>query len=167
MCFIIPLSQVHFFNSFFHKQLVAKGYDGVKRWTKKVRRKLEHFGVLPFFSYFDSIANSWTVITLLYLAFLWGPTVDLQTTYSMCHVKCVSVNYYFQPAVQVKVKGQNISSECRNAHKPVCLLVGDFWKVLSHIKQLFLENRIWILYTPMDYGLLCITCCRHLQHFIF
>lgn len=28
--------QVHFFNSFFHKQLVAKGYDGVKRWTKKV-----------------------------------------------------------------------------------------------------------------------------------
>lgn len=32
------LSQVHFFNSFFHKQLVAKGYEGVKRWTKKVRR---------------------------------------------------------------------------------------------------------------------------------
>uniref|UniRef100_A0A665VQD1 Ubiquitin-like protease family profile domain-containing protein n=1 Tax=Echeneis naucrates TaxID=173247 RepID=A0A665VQD1_ECHNA len=30
--------KVHFFNSFFHKQLVAKGYDGVKRWTKKVRR---------------------------------------------------------------------------------------------------------------------------------
>ncbi|XP_035759942.1 uncharacterized protein LOC102799307 [Neolamprologus brichardi] len=29
--------KVHFFNSFFHKQLVAKGYDGVKRWTKKVR----------------------------------------------------------------------------------------------------------------------------------
>uniref|UniRef100_A0A4W6D3R2 Ubiquitin-like protease family profile domain-containing protein n=1 Tax=Lates calcarifer TaxID=8187 RepID=A0A4W6D3R2_LATCA len=28
--------KVHFFNSFFHKQLVAKGYDGVKRWTKKV-----------------------------------------------------------------------------------------------------------------------------------
>ncbi|CAL8307668.1 unnamed protein product [Lota lota] len=29
-------SKVHFFNSFFHKQLVAKGYEGVKRWTKKV-----------------------------------------------------------------------------------------------------------------------------------
>uniref|UniRef100_A0A3Q3RXQ9 SUMO specific peptidase 5 n=1 Tax=Mastacembelus armatus TaxID=205130 RepID=A0A3Q3RXQ9_9TELE len=28
--------KVHFFNSFFHKKLVAKGYDGVKRWTKKV-----------------------------------------------------------------------------------------------------------------------------------
>uniref|UniRef100_A0A3Q2FSA2 Sentrin-specific protease 5-like n=1 Tax=Cyprinodon variegatus TaxID=28743 RepID=A0A3Q2FSA2_CYPVA len=28
--------KVHFFNSFFYKQLVAKGYDGVKRWTKKV-----------------------------------------------------------------------------------------------------------------------------------
>ncbi|KAM3620423.1 uncharacterized protein V6R79_023261 [Siganus canaliculatus] len=28
--------KVHFFNSFFHKQLVAKGYEGVKRWTKKV-----------------------------------------------------------------------------------------------------------------------------------
>ncbi|XP_077440966.1 uncharacterized protein LOC144062984 [Vanacampus margaritifer] len=27
---------VHFFNSFFHKQLDAKGYEGVKRWTKKV-----------------------------------------------------------------------------------------------------------------------------------
>ncbi|MEQ2196144.1 Sentrin-specific protease 5, partial [Xenoophorus captivus] len=33
--FFLPL-QVHFFNSFFYKQLVAKGYDGVKRWTKKV-----------------------------------------------------------------------------------------------------------------------------------
>nr|XP_056705777.1 sentrin-specific protease 5 [Euleptes europaea] len=28
--------KVHFFNSFFHKQLVTKGYIGVKRWTKKV-----------------------------------------------------------------------------------------------------------------------------------
>ncbi|XP_033895108.2 uncharacterized protein LOC117423434 isoform X2 [Acipenser ruthenus] len=28
--------QVHFFNSFFHKQLVTRGYEGVKRWTKKV-----------------------------------------------------------------------------------------------------------------------------------
>lgn len=28
--------KVHFFNSFFHRQLVAKGYEGVKRWTKKV-----------------------------------------------------------------------------------------------------------------------------------
>uniref|UniRef100_A0A3Q2PB83 SUMO specific peptidase 5 n=1 Tax=Fundulus heteroclitus TaxID=8078 RepID=A0A3Q2PB83_FUNHE len=28
--------KVHFFNSFFYKKLVAKGYDGVKRWTKKV-----------------------------------------------------------------------------------------------------------------------------------
>lgn len=30
------LFQVHFFNSFFHRQLVTKGYNGVKRWTKKV-----------------------------------------------------------------------------------------------------------------------------------
>nr|XP_033814495.1 sentrin-specific protease 5-like isoform X1 [Geotrypetes seraphini]XP_033814496.1 sentrin-specific protease 5-like isoform X1 [Geotrypetes seraphini] len=29
-------SKVHFFNSFFHRQLVTKGYNGVKRWTKKV-----------------------------------------------------------------------------------------------------------------------------------
>ncbi|XP_041126232.1 uncharacterized protein LOC121326792 isoform X2 [Polyodon spathula] len=28
--------KVHFFNSFFHKQLVTRGYEGVKRWTKKV-----------------------------------------------------------------------------------------------------------------------------------
>ncbi|XP_048845545.1 uncharacterized protein LOC125716825 [Brienomyrus brachyistius] len=28
--------KVHFFNSFFHKQLITKGYEGVKRWTKKV-----------------------------------------------------------------------------------------------------------------------------------
>ncbi|XP_071998793.1 sentrin-specific protease 5 isoform X1 [Engystomops pustulosus] len=28
--------KIHFFNTFFHKQLVTKGYDGVKRWTKKV-----------------------------------------------------------------------------------------------------------------------------------
>ncbi|XP_040284242.1 sentrin-specific protease 5 [Bufo bufo] len=28
--------KIHFFNTFFHKQLVTKGYDGVRRWTKKV-----------------------------------------------------------------------------------------------------------------------------------
>ncbi|KAL6104240.1 senp5 [Pungitius sinensis] len=28
--------QVHFLNSFFHRQLMTKGYDGVKRWTKQV-----------------------------------------------------------------------------------------------------------------------------------
>ncbi|NXN28243.1 SENP5 protease, partial [Nycticryphes semicollaris] len=28
--------KVHLFNSFFHRQLVTKGYNGVKRWTKKV-----------------------------------------------------------------------------------------------------------------------------------
>lgn len=28
--------KVHFLNSFFHRQLMTKGYNGVKRWTKKV-----------------------------------------------------------------------------------------------------------------------------------
>ncbi|XP_034558549.1 sentrin-specific protease 5-like [Notolabrus celidotus] len=28
--------KVHFLNSFFHRQLMMKGYDGVKRWTKQV-----------------------------------------------------------------------------------------------------------------------------------
>ncbi|XP_076000713.1 sentrin-specific protease 5-like [Genypterus blacodes] len=28
--------QVHFLSSFFHRQLVTKGYEGVKRWTKQV-----------------------------------------------------------------------------------------------------------------------------------
>uniref|UniRef100_A0A8C5GBC4 Ubiquitin-like protease family profile domain-containing protein n=1 Tax=Gouania willdenowi TaxID=441366 RepID=A0A8C5GBC4_GOUWI len=28
--------KVHFLNSFFHRQLMTKGYEGVKRWTKKV-----------------------------------------------------------------------------------------------------------------------------------
>ncbi|XP_042568187.1 sentrin-specific protease 5-like isoform X2 [Cyprinus carpio] len=27
--------KVHFFNSFFYRQFVAKGYEGVRRWTKK------------------------------------------------------------------------------------------------------------------------------------
>ncbi|XP_027141673.1 sentrin-specific protease 5 [Larimichthys crocea] len=30
------LHKVHFLNSFFHRQLMTKGYDGVKRWTKQV-----------------------------------------------------------------------------------------------------------------------------------
>ncbi|XP_043079047.1 sentrin-specific protease 5 [Puntigrus tetrazona] len=28
--------KVHFFNSFFYRQFVGKGYEGVRRWTKKV-----------------------------------------------------------------------------------------------------------------------------------
>ena len=65
MFYYLSLSQVHFFNSFFHKQLVAKGYDGVKRWTKKVRRKLEQSGVFPVFDGFDGIANSLTFMSQL------------------------------------------------------------------------------------------------------
>lgn len=33
-------SQVHFLNSFFHRQLMTKGYDGVKRWTKQVSSRM-------------------------------------------------------------------------------------------------------------------------------
>lgn len=33
-CFI-PL-KVHVLNSFFHRQLITKGYDGVRRWTRQV-----------------------------------------------------------------------------------------------------------------------------------
>lgn len=28
--------KVHFMNSFFHRQLITKGYEGVRRWTKRV-----------------------------------------------------------------------------------------------------------------------------------
>lgn len=32
----VVLDKVYFFNSFFYRQLVIKGYNGVKRWMKKV-----------------------------------------------------------------------------------------------------------------------------------
>uniref|UniRef100_A0A8C6SCY5 Ubiquitin-like protease family profile domain-containing protein n=1 Tax=Neogobius melanostomus TaxID=47308 RepID=A0A8C6SCY5_9GOBI len=36
-------SKVHFLNSFFHKQLMDKGYEGVKRWTKQVGARVVTF----------------------------------------------------------------------------------------------------------------------------
>uniref|UniRef100_A0A673AJV0 Ubiquitin-like protease family profile domain-containing protein n=1 Tax=Sphaeramia orbicularis TaxID=375764 RepID=A0A673AJV0_9TELE len=40
--------KVHFLNSFFHRQLMTKGYDGVKRWTKQVRFNDEWFVMSAF-----------------------------------------------------------------------------------------------------------------------
>lgn len=36
-----PFPKVHCFNTFFRKKLVDKGYQGVKKWTKKVRIALD------------------------------------------------------------------------------------------------------------------------------
>ncbi|XP_072297301.1 sentrin-specific protease 5-like [Eucyclogobius newberryi] len=40
-------SKVHFLNSFFHRQLVTKGYEGVKRWTKQVDLFSKHLLLVP------------------------------------------------------------------------------------------------------------------------
>lgn len=40
-------SKVHFLNSFFHRQLMTKGYEGVKRWTKQVDLFSKHLLLVP------------------------------------------------------------------------------------------------------------------------
>lgn len=39
--------KVHFLNSFFHRQLMTKGYEGVKRWTKQVDLFSKHLLLVP------------------------------------------------------------------------------------------------------------------------
>uniref|UniRef100_A0AAV2JTK3 Ubiquitin-like protease family profile domain-containing protein n=1 Tax=Knipowitschia caucasica TaxID=637954 RepID=A0AAV2JTK3_KNICA len=40
-------SKVHFLNSFFHKKLLSRGYEGVKRWTKQVDLFSQHLILVP------------------------------------------------------------------------------------------------------------------------
>uniref|UniRef100_A0A8C6USH4 SUMO specific peptidase 5 n=1 Tax=Neogobius melanostomus TaxID=47308 RepID=A0A8C6USH4_9GOBI len=61
--------RVHFFNSFFHKQLVAKGYEGVKRWTKKI-----------------DLFSKWLVLIPIHLEIHWS-----LVTVSMAHK---TISYY-------------------------------------------------------------------------
>ncbi|KAG5851411.1 hypothetical protein ANANG_G00093090 [Anguilla anguilla] len=51
--------KVHFFNSFFHRQLVAKGYEGVKRWTKKVDLFTKSLLLIPI-----HLEIHWSLITV-------------------------------------------------------------------------------------------------------
>lgn len=51
--------QIHFFNSFFHRQLVAKGYEGVKRWTKKVDLFSKRLLLIPI-----HLEIHWSLITV-------------------------------------------------------------------------------------------------------
>ncbi|XP_030646987.1 sentrin-specific protease 5 [Chanos chanos] len=51
--------KVHFFNSFFHRQLVAKGYEGVKRWTKKVDLFSKRLLLIPL-----HLEIHWSLITV-------------------------------------------------------------------------------------------------------
>lgn len=50
---------VHFFNSFFHKQLVTRGYNGVKRWTKKVELFKKKLLLIPI-----HLEVHWSLITV-------------------------------------------------------------------------------------------------------
>ncbi|XP_035279590.1 sentrin-specific protease 5-like isoform X1 [Anguilla anguilla] len=51
--------KVHFFNSFFHRQLVTKGYEGVKRWTKKVDLFTKKLLLIPI-----HLEIHWSLITV-------------------------------------------------------------------------------------------------------
>ncbi|XP_067085899.1 sentrin-specific protease 5 [Osmerus mordax] len=51
--------KIHFFNSFFHRQLVAKGYEGVKRWTKKVDLFSKRLLLIPI-----HLEIHWSLITV-------------------------------------------------------------------------------------------------------
>ncbi|XP_076879486.1 sentrin-specific protease 5 [Brachyhypopomus gauderio] len=51
--------KIHFFNSFFYKQLVAKGYEGVKRWTKKVDLFSKRLLLIPL-----HLEIHWSLITV-------------------------------------------------------------------------------------------------------
>ncbi|XP_039614219.1 sentrin-specific protease 5 isoform X2 [Polypterus senegalus] len=51
--------QVHFFNSFFYRQLATKGYEGVKRWTKKVDLFSKNLLLVPI-----HLQIHWSLITV-------------------------------------------------------------------------------------------------------
>ncbi|XP_030584055.1 uncharacterized protein LOC115779501 isoform X1 [Archocentrus centrarchus] len=75
--------KVHFFNSFFHKQLVAKGYDGVKRWTKKV-----------------DLFSKWLLLIPIHLEIHWSlVTVTMATK---------TINYYDSQGIVFRHTTDNI-----------------------------------------------------------
>nr|XP_029138166.1 LOW QUALITY PROTEIN: sentrin-specific protease 5-like [Labrus bergylta] len=75
--------KVHFFNSFFHKQLVAKGYDGVKRWTKKV-----------------DLFSKWMLLIPIHLEIHWSLiTVTMATK---------TINYYDSQGIVFRHTTDNI-----------------------------------------------------------
>ncbi|KAI1883255.1 hypothetical protein AGOR_G00243330 [Albula goreensis] len=51
--------KVHFFNSFFHRQLATKGYEGVRRWTKKVDLFTKNLLLIPI-----HLEIHWSLITV-------------------------------------------------------------------------------------------------------
>lgn len=75
--------KVHFFNSFFHKQLVAKGYEGVKRWTKKV-----------------DLFSKWLLLIPIHLEIHWSlVTVTMATK---------TINYYDSQGIVFRHTTDNI-----------------------------------------------------------
>ncbi|XP_034035480.1 uncharacterized protein LOC117518461 [Thalassophryne amazonica] len=75
--------KVHFFNSFFHKQLVAKGYEGVKRWTKKI-----------------DLFSKWLLLIPIHLEIHWSlVTVTMATK---------TINYYDSQGIVFRHTTQNI-----------------------------------------------------------
>lgn len=75
--------RVHFFNSFFHKQLVAKGYEGVKRWTKKI-----------------DLFSKWLVLIPIHLEIHWS-----LVTVSMANK---TISYYDSQGIVFRHTTENI-----------------------------------------------------------
>ncbi|XP_061540715.1 sentrin-specific protease 5-like isoform X1 [Phycodurus eques] len=74
---------VHFFNSFFHKQLDAKGYEGVKRWTKKV-----------------DLFSKWLLLIPIHLEIHWSlVTVNMATK---------TINYFDSQGIVFRHTADNI-----------------------------------------------------------
>uniref|UniRef100_A0A3Q1F8E6 SUMO specific peptidase 5 n=1 Tax=Acanthochromis polyacanthus TaxID=80966 RepID=A0A3Q1F8E6_9TELE len=104
--------KVHFFNSFFHKQLVAKGYDGVKRWTKKV-----------------DLFSKWLLLIPIHLEIHWSlVTVTMATK---------TISYFDSQGIHNSVCYQNImkylQSEAREK-KQTAFQKG--WKLVDYFAPL-------------------------------
>uniref|UniRef100_A0A3B5LUQ1 Ubiquitin-like protease family profile domain-containing protein n=1 Tax=Xiphophorus couchianus TaxID=32473 RepID=A0A3B5LUQ1_9TELE len=142
LCLICQLFifQVHFFNSFFYKQLVAKGYEGVKRWTKKV-----------------DLFSKWLLLIPIHLEIHWSLIAITMAT--------KTISYYDSQGIVFRHTTNNImkylQSEAREK-KQAAFQKG--WKIAiiktNHLSSLF---NIYGSFSPALFVFTFCQYCRRLS----
>uniref|UniRef100_A0A8C9XBL8 Ubiquitin-like protease family profile domain-containing protein n=1 Tax=Sander lucioperca TaxID=283035 RepID=A0A8C9XBL8_SANLU len=110
--------KVHFLNSFFHRQLMTKGYDGVKRWTKQVDLFSKCLLVVPI-----HLEVHWCLVTFLSVrhckTFGWA-IIPQQSNENDCGVFVLEYSRCLALAKPLQFSQKDIPKIRKRIYKELC-----------------------------------------------
>uniref|UniRef100_A0A3Q1K9Z1 Ubiquitin-like protease family profile domain-containing protein n=1 Tax=Anabas testudineus TaxID=64144 RepID=A0A3Q1K9Z1_ANATE len=123
--------EVHFLNSFFHRQLMTKGYDGVKRWTKQVDLFSKSLLLVPV-----HLEVHWSLYTNISFAFL-----EVTTSLHLSFFMLSKEKYYHAFSVSHAQHEKLLCLTCFNASSLCVVFLFQYSRCLALSKPLQFSQK--------------------------